>query len=127
MSKVIEKTTEELPKYVRRLSGGTYEARKMINGRTIRVSRKNLTEVMLEFEFKIETPILEGVANREYYGRSAMSIENKSTIEYETEQGLPALIYGEQGVSSLPIQDITGEYIDTDNEYMYYYSAEFVK
>lgn len=25
------------------------------------------------------------------------------------------------------IQDITGEYIDTDNEYMYYYSAEFVK
>lgn len=103
MSKVIEKTTEELPKYVRRLSGGTYEARKMINGRTIRVSRKNLTEVMLEFEFKIETPILEWVANREYYGRSAMSIENKSTIEYETEQGLPALIYGEQGVSSLPI------------------------
>ena len=32
-----------------------------------------------------------------------------------------------KGVSSLPIQDITGEYIDTDNEYMYYYSAEFVK
>ena len=75
----------------------------------------------------IETPILEGVANREYYGRSAISIENKSTIEYGTEQGLAALIYGEQGVSSLPIQDITGEYIDTDNEYMYYYSAEFVK
>ena len=127
MSKVIEKTTDELPKYIRRLSGGTYEARKMINGRTIRVSGKNLTEVMLEFEFKIETPILEGVANREYYGRSATSIENKSTIEYGTEQGLAALIYGEQGVSSLPIQDITGEYIDTDNEYMYYYSAEFVK
>ena len=37
------------------------------------------------------------------YSRSATSIENKSTIEYETEQGLPALIYGEQGVSSLPI------------------------
>lgn len=64
---------------------------------------------------------------QEYYGRSATSIENKSTIEYGTEQGLAALIYGEQGVSSLPIQDITGEYIDTDNEYMYYYSAEFVK
>ena len=75
----------------------------------------------------VETPILEGVANREYYGRSATFIENKSTIEYGTEQGLSSLIYGEQGVSSLPIQDITGEYIDTDNEYMYYYSAEFVK
>ena len=75
-------------------------------------------------KYMTETPILEGI---EYYGRSATSIENKSTIEYETEQGLPALIYGEQGVSSLPRQDITGEHIDTDNEYMYYYSVEFVK
>ena len=66
-------------------------------------------------------------SNTEYYGRSATSIENKNTIEYGTEKGLAALIYGEQGVSLLPIQDITGEYIDTDNEYMYYYSVEFVK
>ena len=78
-------------------------------------------------KYMTETPILEGVANREYYGRSATFIENKSTIEYGTEQGLAALIYGEQGVSSLPIQDIRGEYIDTDNEYMYYYSVEFIK
>lgn len=56
MSKVIEKTTEKLPKYVRRLTGGTYEARKMINGRTIRVSGKNLTEVMLEFEIRLPQP-----------------------------------------------------------------------
>ena len=49
-------------------------------------------------KYMTETPILEGVANREYYGRSATSIENKSTIEYGTEQGLAALIYGEQGV-----------------------------
>lgn len=57
---------------------------------------------------------------RRYYGRSATSIENKCKIEYGTEQGLAALIYGEKGLSSLPIQDITGEHIDTDNEYMYY-------
>ena len=62
-------------------------------------------------KYMTETPILEGVANREYYGRSATSIENKSTIEYGTEQGLATLIYGEQGESSLPIQDITGEYM----------------
>lgn len=63
MSKTVKKITEELPKYVRRLAGGTYEARKMIHGRTIRVSGKNLTEVMLEFEFKIkcmDNPYLEG-------------------------------------------------------------------
>ena len=58
-------------------------------------------------KYMTKTPILEGVANREYYGRSATSIENKSTIEYGTEQGLAALIYGEQGVSSLPIQENT--------------------
>ena len=78
-------------------------------------------------KYMTETPILEGAANREYYGRSATSIENKSPIEYGKEQGLAALIYGEQGVSSLPIQNIKGEYIDTENEYMYYYSVEFVK
>ena len=92
-----------------------------------------ILDLLREIQMKLGTATilvshdLEGVANREYYGRSATSIENKSTIEYGTEQGLAALIYGEQGVSSLPIQDITGEYIDTDNEYMYYYSAEFVK
>ena len=78
-------------------------------------------------KYMIETPILEGVANREYYGMSATSIENKSTIKYDTEQGVTALIYGEKGLSSLPIQDIAGEYIDTNNEYMYYYSVKFVK
>lgn len=68
-----------------------------------------------------------GLSGSEATEYSATSIENKSPIEYGTEQGLAALIYGEQGVSSLPIQDIKGEYIDTDNEYMYYYSVEFVK
>lgn len=62
-----------------------------------------------------------------YLYTSATSIENKCKIEYGTEQGLAALIYGEKGLSSLPIQDITGEHIDTDNEYMYYYSVEFIK
>ena len=28
MSKTVKKTTEELPKYVRRLAGGTYESQK---------------------------------------------------------------------------------------------------
>ena len=74
-----------------------------------------------------ESPILEGVANKAYYGRSATAIGNKCMIAYGAEQGLAALIYGEKWVSSLPIQDITGEQLDTDNEYMYYYSIEFVK
>ena len=78
-------------------------------------------------KYMTEISILEGVKNRKYYGRSATTIENKCKIEYGTEQGLAALIYGEKGLSSLPIQDIAGEHINTDNEYMYYYSVEFIK
>ena len=78
-------------------------------------------------KYMTEIPILEGVTNREYYGRSATTIENKCKIEYGTEQGLAVLIYGEKGLSSLPIYDIAGEHINTDNEYMYYYSVEFIK
>ena len=66
-------------------------------------------------KYMTEIPILEGVTNREYYGRSATSIENKCKREYGTEQGLAALIYGEKGLSSLPIQDITGEHITVVN------------
>lgn len=51
----------------------------------------------------------------------------QSSLEYGTEQGLAALIYGEKGLSSLPIQDIAGKHINTDNEYVYYYSVEFIK
>ena len=69
---------------------------------------------------------VEHAINRTYTMLQMMNFHY--VIEFdETEQGLPALIYGEQGVSSLPIQDITGEHIDTDNDYMYYYSVEFVK
>lgn len=64
-------------------------------------------------------------SNTEYYGRSATSIENKSTIEYGTEQGLESLIYGEQGVSSLPIQDITNHCFD-DSVVSSLWISEFV-
>ena len=39
----------------------------------------------------------------------------------------PAELLSGKRLSSLPIQDITGEHIDTDNEYMYYYLVEFIK
>ena len=47
---------------------------------------------------------------------------DSDSIEMKTAE----LLSGKR-LSSLPIQDITGEHIDTDNEYMYYYSVEFIK
>ena len=47
---------------------------------------------------------------------------DSDSIEMKTAE----LLSGKR-LSSLPIQDITGEHINTDNEYMYYYSVEFIK
>ena len=47
---------------------------------------------------------------------------DSDSIEMKTAE----LLSGKR-LSSLPIQDITGEHIDADNEYMYYYSVEFIK
>ena len=44
-------------------------------------------------------PILENVENREYYGRSSTQIEEEIPIQYDSEQGLVAFIYGKDGLS----------------------------
>ena len=46
-------------------------------------------------------PILEDVENRAYYGRSAVQIEEDIPIQYDTEQGLAAFMYGKDGVCGL--------------------------
>ena len=78
-------------------------------------------------KYTTENPILNDVEDREYYGRSATSINHICPIDFGTEQGLAALVYGKNGLSMLPIQDISGDYLNTENDYMYYYSVEFTK
>ena len=53
-------------------------------------------------------PILENVENREYYGRSATQVEGEVPIQRDTEQGLMALIYGEDGLETIPVKEILG-------------------
>ena len=68
--------------------------------------------------------ILEGVDKQGILWKiSNDASKQMQEYKYGTEQGLAALIYGEKGVSLLPIQDIAGKHINTDNEYMYYYSV----
>ena len=61
--------------------------------------------------------------------RSNETVKEKVEMQWPVENMtiICRIIYGEKGLSSLPIQDIAGEHIDTDNEYMYYYSVEFIK
>ena len=72
-------------------------------------------------------PILEDVPEREYYGRSATQIEELTPVQYDTEQGVVAFIYGKDGISGFAIDDVINEEYISDNDYVYYFSVEFSK
>lgn len=72
-------------------------------------------------------PILENVPEREYYGRSATQIKEMTPVQYDTEQGVVAFIYGKDGIRGLSIDDVTNEEYISDNDYIYYFSVEFSK
>lgn len=72
-------------------------------------------------------PILENVENREYYGRSATQVEGEVTIQRDTEQGLMALIYGEDGLETIPVKEMEQGNFREKNDYVYYLSFRFGK
>ena len=78
-------------------------------------------------KYMTETPILEGVANREYYGRSATQVEGEVPIQRDTEQGLMALIYGEDGLEAIPVKEMEQGNFREKNDYVYYLSFRFRK
>lgn len=72
-------------------------------------------------------PILENVENREYYGRSATQVEGEVPIQRDTEQGLMALIYGEDGLEAIPVKEMGQGNFREKNDYVYYLSFRFGK
>ena len=72
-------------------------------------------------------PILEDVPEREYYLRSATQIKEMTPVQYDTEQGVVAFIYGKDGIRGFAIDDVTNEEYISDNDYVYYFSVEFSK
>lgn len=72
-------------------------------------------------------PILENVENREYYGRSATQVEGEVPIQRDTEQGLMALIYGEDGLEAIPVKEMEKGNFREKNDYVYYLSFRFEK
>lgn len=72
-------------------------------------------------------PILENVENREYYGRSATQVEGEVPIQRDTEQGLMALIYGEDGLEAIPVKKMEQGNFREKNDYVYYLSFRFRK
>lgn len=76
-----------------------------------------------------EIPILEGVPEREYYGRSSTEITDTTPISYSEEQGLVALIYGRDNIRTIDLQELMAGKTDSlaQNDYVYYFSFEFCK
>ena len=72
-------------------------------------------------------PILENVENREYYGRRATQEEGEVPIQRDTEQGLMALIYGEDGLEAIPVKEMEQGNFREKNDYVYYLSFRFGK
>lgn len=79
------------------------------------------------YKMTTETTILEDVTNREYYGRGATEITEKTQIRYNEEQALMLLIYDNDTMSSVPVNYIIEGRTDTfaENDYMYFFSYEF--
>lgn len=78
-------------------------------------------------KYSTAIPILENVENRAYYGRSAAQMEEDTPIQYDTEQGLVALIYGKDGLRGISMQEIENGKFKTNNDYVYYFTIRFEK
>ena len=90
-------------------------------------------------KYSTDFPILENIENREYYGRSASqikgeipiqihsasTIEGKTAILSDSEQGLMALIYGKDGLSGIPITEMEKGIVGVENDHVYYLSFQF--
>ena len=81
------------------------------------------------YRIQTEAPILETVTDREYYGRGASEITEKTQIRYNEEQALLALIYDNDIMHSVPVNYIIEEQTETfaENDYMYFFTFEFLK
>lgn len=74
-----------------------------------------------------EIPILDAVEGREYFGRSASQIEAETDIRFDEEQYILALIYDNDIMHVLNIQEFENGNIPLDNDYMYIFSVSFSK
>ena len=85
--------------------------------------------IIADEEAKLSTqiPILEDVPERQYYGRSATQITDKTSIKYNEEQGLVALIYDNDEMRIGCIQEYEQGIVSDRNDYVYYFSIRFCK
>lgn len=80
-------------------------------------------------EYSAEYPVLAGVEDREYYGRSHSGIETQTQIMYDSEKPLIAMIYDNDQLQVVDVYDMLSGETDylSENDYVYLFSYEFCK
>ena len=80
-------------------------------------------------KFSTELPIMEGVEDRESYGRSSSRIEGETKILYGVEQPLVGMIYDNDEMYVIDLYDMLSGETDSlsKNDYLYLFSYEFCK
>ena len=80
-------------------------------------------------KFSTELPIMEGVEDKEYYGRSQSRIEGETKILYDIEQPLVGMIYDNDEMYVIDLYDLLSGETDSlsKNDYMYLFSYEYCK
>lgn len=80
-------------------------------------------------KFSTELPVMEGVEDRESYGRSQSRIEGETKILYGIEQPLVGIIYDNDAMYVIDLYDMLSGETDvlSKNDYMYLFSYEFRK
>lgn len=77
-------------------------------------------------KYSAEFPVLEQ-EEAAAFGRTSTQMDGETELQYNSEQGLLALMYGKDGVEATPVSLIQQGEISKRNAYMYYVSFQFEK
>lgn len=80
-----------------------------------------------EEKYQTEFSILDGVDDREYYGRSATEITESVSLQDGNFHGLLALFYAKDELQAIQIESLEADGSGVVNDYVYYLSVRLCK
>lgn len=76
-------------------------------------------------KYTTDIPVLDGVKDRKYYGRSAIAIQDITPIPYNKEENIVAFLYGKKELCPISLNEIRNTDTNMRNDYEYCFSIEF--
>ena len=76
-------------------------------------------------KYTTDIPVLDGVKDRKYYGRSAIAIQDITPIRYNKEENIVAFLYGKKELRTISLNELHNTDTSMRNDYEYCFSIEF--